>query len=352
MKPTDASMSTNIYLLVSTFVMLMPIFATAQVDTITTANDDQWIEVMNKDVSIKLSVNNDLETYTVDADPVRYELYPNTSTFLRFNFNYRFLAFSINQAPSFLPGNNDEEDKGRTKNFGISLGTIHTHWWGNMSYSRNKGYYLNNSKDFSFWTSGDPYLQDPNLVVNNFEWTLGYNFNKNFSVRSITTQTERQLRSAGSFVPVVGYRLYFVNGLDEARGQKSSNSEITIGAGYHYTLVIKKSFYASLGITPGVGYIFTKLTTRGQLNSSGDLITNTKAPILRIGGRGGIGYNGPKFFAGGLLQLRGSSYEQGTHGKTTAVNTRARTTYQIFVGYRIPAPARLRRFMDKAPVKQ
>lgn len=307
-----------------------------------------WIEETNRLVSYRLSASNDWEAFTVDAGDFSPELYPNTSTILNLSVNYRFLSFSITHAPAFLPGNHDNELKGKTDNFGLSLAFIHPHWFTQLDYSYNKGYYIRNSGDFSDeWQQGYPYLQIPDMVVNSIAGLTGYSFNERFSVRALTTQTQRQLRSTGTFVPVVGYRFYSVNSLSDKSGQKSDNLEFNLGAGYHYTYVLKSSFYVSLGITPGLGYIFTRLTTRGQLGSSEDIITHGKAPIARLDSRFATGYNARRFFAGFLLEMRGSTYEQ---ENTTAINTDTYAFYQAFVGFRMNAPSRMKKTLEKIPV--
>lgn len=338
----------GIALIVSVVILLVPVLASAQYSDSLMRREHGWIESMSKEMGFKLSASNDWEAFTVAADGFNPELYPNTSTILKLSYNYRFLSFGINYAPSVLPGNNDNELKGKTSNFGISLGFIHTHWFTQLEYSHNKGYYLRNSDDFSDdWQPGDPYLQFPNLVVNSVEGLTGYSFNERFSVRALTTQTERQLKSTGTFVPVVGYRFYSVNNLTESSGQKTGNFEFILGAGYHYTFVFKSNFYASLGLTPAVGYIFTRLTTRGQLGSPEDIISYGEAPIARIEGRCAAGYNARRFFAGFLIEMKASTFEQ---ENTTAINTDTYVFYQVFVGFRMKAPSRLKKSLEKIPL--
>lgn len=308
---------------------------------------DRYIQNMTDLSSYKLSITNDIVVFSVDADNYFVKLYPNTATSLKLSFNYRFLSFTITHAPSFLPNNKDDKLKGKTKNFGLGFGLMHPHWFTHVSYSKNKGYYLENTRDFSAnWQQGDPYIQFPELEVNSFEAIGGYSFNENFSVRALTTQTERQLQSAGSFIPMAAVRLYYVNNLQNTSGQKSRNLELIAGAGYHYTLVLKQNFYISAGITPGAGFIFTELTTRGNQGSPDDIITNSKSPVARIEGRGALGYNGKKFFAGAQVDIRGTWHEQ---ENTTVINSDTHTFYQIFFGLRFPAPKVLNKLMDKVP---
>jgi len=321
--------------------LLFPLATHAHLDTSGNIRENGWIERMDQYVGLKLSVNNAIETFhlKVESDDYRIDLYPNTKTLARLHFNYRFVSFSVKFAPAFLPGNGDESSKGRTRNFGMGAGLNFRHWFHHLSFSRTKGYFINNSGDFPAYVQGGPFLQLPDLVVTNFEGITGYSFNPKFSVRSLTTQTERQLKSAGSFIPSLIARYYIVNNKDgnATSTQRSDNIEILLGAGYHYTLVVKNNFYCSLGATPGIGYIFTKLTTR--FPQSDDIVSHSNAPVVRFDGRGAIGYNGRSFFAGGIVNVSGMSFEQ---RGTTAINTNSQASYQVFVGMRINAPRLLR----------
>ncbi|MBL7857716.1 MAG: DUF4421 family protein [Cyclobacteriaceae bacterium] len=322
-------------------LLMLPLISHAQLDTVTFLREDGWIEGMDNYMGLKLSVSNDIETFQVDveADDYVVDLYPNTTTLAKIHFNYKFLSFNLKFAPSFFPGNGDEAMKGETKSFGLSTGFNFRHWFHNFSYSKTKGYYLNNSEDFDAYVPGGPCLQVPELVVTNFEGSNGYSFNPKFSVKSLTTQTERQVKSAGSFIPMLGYRYYIVNNKEEeaTSKQKSNNFEFVVSAGYHYTFVIQKNFYFSLGITPGMGYIFTKLSTR--IPGMDEVVTHSNNPVIRLDGRGALGYNGRAFFAGCILNATATSFEQ---EGTTAVNSYTRAAYQIFVGIRLNAPPKLR----------
>lgn len=323
--------------------MLIPGAGYSQLDTVKFIREDGWIEGMDNYLGIKLSMSNDIQTFQVHVkdDDYKIDLYPNTTTLARLHFNYRFLSFDMKFAPAFLPGNQDEARKGRTKSFGLSAGLNFRHWFHVFSFSRTKGYYINNSSDFPAYVKGGPYLQIPELVITNYEGMTGYSTNPRFSVKSLTTQTERQLKSAGSFVPQVGYRFYTTDNQekDATSTQRSDNFEVVAGAGYYHTFVAKEKFYLSVGATPGIGYIFTKLTTRFPNGGGSSLVTHSNNPVFRFDGRSALGYNGRSFFTGFVLHVTGISFEQ---EGTTAINANYRASYQIFVGVRINAPKKLR----------
>ncbi len=291
-----------------------------------------WIESMENKISIKISANNIYETFRVVTPSGEVNLYPNISTSGRINFNYKIISFAVQVSPDFLPGNGDEDLKGNTKALEfwtlVSVGKF----FSNVSYSKVKGYYLQNTKDYIPWTQGDPYIQFPDLKYSGFSASAGYCFNPKFSIKNIITQTEIQRKSAGSFIPALNFRYYIIN--DESNGtttQKSKNLELGLGAGYIHTFVIKNNFYASLGITPSYDFIKTILTTRYPTGSEETIQHNY---AFRWDGLGAIGYNSDKFFGGFYIAILGESNQQ---ENTTARNYDSRTFYQFFVGIRFNA---------------
>lgn len=291
------------------------------------------IQQMNDRINVKFSLSNNVETFAVHTEGDNYDLYPNTKNIASLGVSYRFISFSVRFAPKFIPGNNDDDKKGKTSVAGFGTELHFPHWFQQLSYSRTKGYYLHNTPELDpTWNPGQPYLQAPELVSKMFEGETGYSFNPTFSFKALTTQTERQLKSAGSFIPLLSYRYYIVDNQASGTTQKSNNFEAILGAGYYYTLVLKHSFYLSAGATPGVGLIYTKLTTRYP---TGDLKTNSHSSIVRVNAQAALGYNGEKFFAGLYANGFASSFRQ---QNTTAVNYNNRLTYQLFVGYRFNTP--------------
>jgi Domain of unknown function (DUF4421) len=184
------------------------------------------------------------------------------------------------------------------------------------------------------------------LVYQNFEGVTAYNFNPDYSVNAVSTQSERQLKSAGSFIPHFRYRYYITDDRTPLTGtnssQKAKTLEFMIGAGYYHTFVLKKNFYFALGATPSFGVNFLHLTTR--LPSGYDHTKQTNA-LFRIDGQAGLGYNGERFFAGVYSKLSTESYNQ---QRTSAVTSSSRIAYQVFIGYRLKAPKFLQENVQKA----
>jgi len=302
-------------------------------DTVPVIIEDGWIEKMDQKIAVDLSLNNAFETFEVKTATNKFILSPNTTTNLKLNLNYRFISVGFEFAPRLFPGNRDDDLKGNTKSFSLGTSLIFKHWLFDLSYTKVKGYWLENSDEYRSMQPGDPYIQFPDLNYQGFSISSGYSSNARFSFRSLTSQTERQLKSAGSFIPVMDIRYFIID--DKSQGnatQKSGNLESSIGPGYIYTFVAKKSMYLSTGLMASAGYMNTKLTTRYP---DGDVITYQDNFIFRWQGKAGIGYNGSTFYSGLYATLSGTQYKQ---ENTTVMNFETRVYYHLFIGFRFTAP--------------
>jgi len=305
----------------------------------------KYIEYMNNYINLKLSHTSDVDELSVITNENEIHLKPNASSFSQLYFNYRFISFSFRYVPKWLPGNDDNDKKGKSKFGGFGVNLNFNRWMQGLSYSKTKGYYLENTSDYNAtWNENEPYIQFPQLEFKNFQGITAYKFNRNFSVNAVATQTERQVKSAGSFIPQLLYRYYIIDNKIELEpnqsSQKSNNFEMVLGAGYYYTFVLKNNIYISLGATPGAGVVFTNLTTRYP---DEEVVSNQSNAIFRIDGRAGLGYNGPRFFTGVYSNISASSEQQ---QNSSVINQDARLLVQGFVGYRLNAPKWMREKVD------
>jgi hypothetical protein len=311
-------------------------------DSLRVFAEDGWIEQLDQYIGLDVSLNNSYEIFEVKTPQNKLIIYPNTAANLRLNGNYKFLSVGFEWSPDVLPGNGDNESKGNTSSFELKTDFIFKHWFTHISYSKVRGYYLRNSSDFNEVSDLATYITFPDLNYRGYRLSIGYSTNSRFSFRSLTTQTERQLKSAGSFIPVVDVRYYIID--DRSNGtstQKSNNFESTIGPGYAYTFVAKEKFYASLGLITAIGYLHTNLTTR-QPNATFN--TTQDNFIFRWDGRLGLGYNGDRFYTGLYTNIAGAQYRQ---ENTSVMNFDTRIFYHLFFGVRLNAPKFMKRGADK-----
>ena len=295
-------------------------------------------EEMSQLATVKITQNTDLENLTVRDGQRLIRLSPNIRPVTRVNFSYRYLSFGFSFASRFLEEPNNRINKGRSRLKGFGGGFNFQHWQQSFNYSRTQGFYLENTGDYDpAWEPGQPYLQFPQLVYKQFLGATAYSFNKDFSVKAITTHSERQLKSAGSFIPLFTYNYYISDDRSVPSPgnatQKAKSLELLLGPGYYYTWVMNKKFYASLGLTALGGMVFTKIQNR-----AGRQITEgfQRNGAWRLDGNLGIGYNSRRFFAGMYVRALATRFRQ---QHTPVVNTNGRAMGFLSVGYRFNAPA-------------
>src|SRR4051812_42304339 len=83
--------------------------------------EEGWIAKMSRSPTVKLALTNDIETFFVDTESDDFDLRPNTSTLMRVQVNYRSLSIGYSFAPTFLPGNEPDSIKGKTKTTGFGF---------------------------------------------------------------------------------------------------------------------------------------------------------------------------------------------------------------------------------------
>ncbi len=312
------------------------------IDTSRQIIENGWVEIMDNKIAVDISLNNDYSVFQVNTPVNKIILYPNASDNIGFGLNYEFISFSVNVAPKFLPGNDDNDLKGKTTSFELGTALYSRHWFAQGSFSKVKGYYLLNTKDYLQWSDGDPFIQFPDLNYQGIVLQAGYSHNPKFSFQSLTTQTERQLKSTGSFVPILNFHYYIVDDKSsEINTQKSNNIEINMGPGYAYTFVFKEKYYVSLAALTSFGYLNSNFTTRLQ---SRNVETSQDNFLFRSEGRLGIGHNGKRFYSGLYTDINGTWYKQ---ENTNVHNAETRILYHLFIGMRFNAPKIIRKPVKK-----
>jgi hypothetical protein len=302
-------------------------------------------------INVKFDLESNNERFEVDGTDFNYDIRPNVATVSKLSVNYLFLSLSYKYIPKYFPGNNDDDLKGETKGSGFGLNLNFKHWVQDLKYGKVKGFYLENTADFdNSWIEGtSPYIQFPDTEVITFSGSTSYKFNPNLSLKAISTQTEIQLKSAGSFIPGLNYSYYIIDNKSEnssqSSSQKSENIEVLANLSYYYTFVLNKKWYAALGATPSIGFTYTDLLTRYPDEY---IHTDFTSGVYRIKGAGGMGYNSERFFAGFEI----SAYRSTKHDNSTTIQfITSYNSYQAFVGYRFNAPKKIQELAKKAQEK-
>jgi len=305
--------------------------------------NNEYIEVMDDKLSVKIDVDNDIETFTAEENGIEFKIKPNIDYRTEISVHYRFISFKLGFSPHLFT-NFDKENKGETKIFKFETDFFIKKWIQTLSYSQTKGYY---SPDYPLF-DGFPtdYLILDQLKVYNFKGITRYRFNPNYSVKAIATQTEIQRKSAGTFMPGLAYSYNQIK--NGATNQQLNTLNFVLSAGYLHTFVINKKLYASIGATPGVGVDFNTIIVKLNDDKTKDTDTNF---TLNFDGHLGLGYNSNRWFGGGFFRLLTT-----TRKETTIVNyDNFRTHFQVFIGYRFGAPKFLEKQADwmeeKSPFK-
>ncbi len=261
---------------------------------------------------------------------------PNDPLNIGFGFTYKWLG--INMAFNLPFINNDDHIYGKTKRFDLS-----THIYGrklifDLSFQWSKGYYLANpSGIIPGWNNGDPYPSRGDLGVTSFGAAGYYVFNyKKFSYQAAFTFSERQKKSAGSFVLGGGFSWYFIRAdssltsvkyqidMGDMKIHKANLGNYYSVGGYAHNFVVKY-FFLSLTLGLGLGVKSDKLFIEGTNEKFRQAGLNVVSVF-----RASVGYNNDVFYAG--LSMFNNSFS------LTEVNNIG-TSYgfssvNIYVGYR------------------
>lgn len=307
--------------------------------------DNSYIEKLNQQLTLKLAVTNNTDYFQIVQQDLEYTLKPNTSIKTNLILSYRAIRLGLGYSPDFIPGNNDELQKGSSKILWAGTDLNLRRWKQHFEYIKIKGFYSQNSSEFNgIGDNNFPFIQFPELNYTKFAGYTALKLNPNFSFSAFETQTERQLKSTGSFVPALVYRYYIVDNKIKITptnsSQKSNNLSTSVQLGYFHTWVVDERFFITTGIATGLGLIHSKVLTRFYLNN---YETKTNYVVFRAESMIAVGYNAKYFFAG--LQCLGKLEEYKQQKTTTTLNENFQ--FQLYAGYRFDAPVILSKLFNK-----
>ncbi|HRG78852.1 MAG TPA: DUF4421 family protein [Cyclobacteriaceae bacterium] len=208
------------------------------------------------------------------------------------------------------------------------------HWGADLFHQNYSGFYVANPNATP--SSPDPYIKRSDIKLINTGVTGIYAFSKNkFSLKSAYNYSERQLKSAGSFVVSGGVNTLRLQADSTVLTQvyspifypTSSFKEfqytgLSLAPGYTYTLVYK-SFFLNGVFSYGPTHYWISYTAKDQ-STKYDISINTFADI-----RFSLGYNSDRIFGG--LSLRAQTREVRFEDIKF---TNASSTLRLLVGYR------------------
>lgn len=310
---------------------------------------NQYILKFDSLICVRLNVNSEFDIFKISGGDFYYDIRPNINLWNKLSVSYQQLTLNIGFKPAFLPGNGNNDLKGETNSFFFGFEGYGNHWFQELHYFKSKGFYLHNTGDYrQDWQEGvDPYIQFPELNIKAFRGVTGYKFNPGFSLRAISQQTEKQLKSIGSFIAVLNYDIFKIDNRDKSidttrqTGQISNNFLLNGSLGYMYTLVFSKNFYASAGLLTGGGFQYIKLRT---ISPESEMVNKYNDPVFRMIEKAAIGYNRNRFYTGAEISLTQAIQ---WHNSTNVKTTTDRIYFQVFLGYRFNAPLFLKKNVAK-----
>ena len=295
----------------------------AQTDSLNNA----YIQKFKDKISVQAVMLNTYNQFTLDYEQenIILDIVPNQKTTLGLSVQYDFISFGFGFAPKFFAENRDN-DNSRMTAYNLTL--IPGRWMQHLEFIYQKG--------MSLETSGIS-LYYPGLKSIKIGGSTSFIFNRNYSFRALSFQSERQLKSAGSFVPQLTYDYTELNGnqTEELKG-KTYFLDVALAPAYHYNWVIAKKFLVAGGVSLGAGitYINDEGNTETQFLSTASLSLS-------------LGYNSDTFYGG--VYTKGTASAHDTDSRV--VMSDATTYATLFFGYRFNAPGALTREKNKIKEK-
>jgi hypothetical protein len=228
---------------------------------------------------------------------------PNYRYDVGFGVSSRWATFITNTGIVFFNNNNNE--KGVTKYNDFQLNLYGKRYTSDITYQNYRGFYISNTGDFEHEKNG-PFEVRGDVKATLFTNSTYYIFNsKKFSYRNSFAFTEKQLKSAGSFLAGPYYSLFGVRAdsslisttfqpyFDSLSNIKEGSVQsFGLSAGYIHTFVKQKA-YLTISIVPGAGFDQTTYERTNNTNFRGPFNFGTKANL-----RLGVGYDTGTFFVG------------------------------------------------------
>ncbi|BAO76411.1 DUF4421 family protein [Winogradskyella sp. PG-2] len=291
-------------------------------------------------IIIEASIDTKSESFnTTQTNESDFNLLTNNEYRLSLSLEYQFLGFSYEFSPKFLPGNNDDELKGKSSFTDYRFRFFLKKWTQEIGYSRVQGFYIENTSDFvEDWIEGqDSYVQFPDIKVTRWEGATSYVLNNKFSLRNVLYNTEWQLKSAGSLIPTLRYRYNYISVKIDSTKIFENSYEIRVSPDYYFSFVIDKNWFVTPFLSPSFGIRFAKEEIEGENIAE----HNTYYPLGLSGGLQ-LGYSSTRYIFGANINFDSNWYDEDAQ----SVINNDKTFAKIYFGYRFDAPKFVKNSFD------
>ncbi len=299
-----------------------PAFSQETAEEIIYDKRDDHIESFPNRVTTRLFYINTSNSFNFNdknsRDAVR--LIPNKQDRIGASVAFRNIAVSYSVAPDFLAVNKDNK---HSKLFNLNLRAYFGKWMQTLDLYRQKGFFVE-------YETISPYY--PEMRSFKIGGATSYILNDKFSYRAIVSQDEKQLQSAGSFIPGIVYYYTKLNISMDSLNQEFHLFDIAFSPAYHYNWVPAKNLLLSAGISAGIG-----------LNHSTSEDESFTSLLTELNLKGSFTYDLSNLYTGlhySYLVLNHNT-DRSTYIKDNI------PFFQIFIGYRFKAAEKLIRKADK-----
>jgi hypothetical protein len=237
----------------------------------------------------------------------------------------------------------NEELYGKSTSRDLQINMLTKAWGLDLYYQRYTGFYKNDRDNPP--PPNEPFPLRPDIMTRNYGVSGFYVWNnKKFSIRSSYNFSDRQVKSAGSFIVYGTINAFSVTGdsviLSPAAQQDFGEGSdfvdlryttFSVAPGYSYNLVLKRFFInGTVALGPAHHWVHYRTENGTEVN---DIVFNSSYTI-----RVGAGYSGPRFFtgAGFVLQSRVLTYQDIRFENSTSV-------FRLLLGYRFKEKGFLKR---------
>lgn len=279
--------------------------------------------------------NLNLELQNIDRQINDIEYKANSSPFLGLGLYFFDVGVEVSiKLPEST--SRDVETFGETDIFDFQTNIYSKKWGADVAFQRYSGFYLADpDRHIPEWERGDPFPQRPDLRLFNLQLNTFYIFNHNkFSFRSAYSQSDRQRRSAGSFLInlFTGTFRFKADSLlipeneleffgEEGRLNFGRLSTLALLPGYTYNFVVKR-IYLNASLSVGPGHVWVRYDVDEEINNDINI-----RPVINF--RTALGYNSDSFF-GGM-----SFVSQNVNANIGQLDVDAFSgNFKIFIGYR------------------
>jgi hypothetical protein len=290
-----------------------------------------------ENIAIKTLYYSDIAVYqfrSLDTG-TNIELNPVAESLIGFSMDYKWFGLTLSFAPDFLLSSEDQNLVKNSRSLKIDLTGFYSDQWGqSLTILFNKGFNV----DFSTDLSPEEIKALQNTEFQYYGGSTFFIVNQNFSYRANFNQTERQLKSAGSFLPRLTYA-YSVTKPDltavntDLLAKKIRSFDLIADLGYYYNFVLHKKWYLTLGAQPGVGFNYTNYEV---VDSPSEAFASIN---FAFNGEAGLGYNSYRWFFG--LTGNWRNYNN-TNNENDQIN-RDSAYFLLHLGYR---------FNDNKPMRK